>query len=174
MNDFIQDAYHLDIAPKLLARLTKQYANEAAREAKVRSQEEQLRRANAEVTNQLRQLEKSYQSLEKDHHEVASQVIDAKMHVAKMDDENEQLKRQLAQSRGELEKYKMTAPVVDNLMRENAHLKQQNDQLTTRLADLETMLVNLKIKHAETESAQQKLQARGNSDSVYHPPVNMY
>ncbi|CDH49118.1 rab gtpase activator [Lichtheimia corymbifera JMRC:FSU:9682] len=178
VNDFIQDAYHLDIAPKLLARLTKQYANEAARDAKIQSQEEQLRRANAEVTNQLRRLEKSYQSLEKDHHEVASQVIDAKMHVAKMDDENEQLRRQLAQSRGELEKFKMTAPVVDNLMRENAHLKQQNDQLTTRLADLESMLVNLKIKHAETESAyddvQQKLQACGGGGGVHHPPINQY
>ncbi|KAI8149121.1 rab-GTPase-TBC domain-containing protein [Fennellomyces sp. T-0311] len=151
-NGFVHDAYSMDIPTRLLNRLAKQHATEAAREAKNQSQEEHLRRINAELSSHVRRLEKSYRNLEGEHSEVTKQVIDAKMNVARLDDENQQLRWQLSQARTELDQLKLNMPVVEELQRSNRQLSQRNCDLENQLEDVEAILISLKMKYAESES----------------------
>ncbi|KAI9495066.1 rab-GTPase-TBC domain-containing protein [Zychaea mexicana] len=162
---FVHDAYSMDVPTRLLTRLAKQHATEAAREAKAQSQEENLRRINTELSSHVRRLEKSYRNLENEHQEVTRQVIDAKMNVARMDDENQQLRWQLSQAKTEIDQLKASMPVVDDLQRQNKQLTQKNGHLENQLEDVEAVLISLKMKYAESESAyegmKQKLHKAG-------------
>ncbi|KAI9322606.1 rab-GTPase-TBC domain-containing protein [Dichotomocladium elegans] len=159
-NGFIQDAYHIDLSPRVLARLSKQYHNGAAREAKAQSQEEQVRKTNVELSTKLRALEKTYQALEKDHREVVEQVIESKLHVAKVDAENQQLRCQLAQVRAEAAKLKSTITAGEDLQKRNAQLHARNHDLQDQVADLEAILSSVTLKYAECESAYEEMQQR--------------
>ncbi|KAI9243917.1 rab-GTPase-TBC domain-containing protein [Phascolomyces articulosus] len=159
-NGFVHDAYSMDIPTRLLTRLAKQHATEAAREAKSQSQEEHLRRINTELSSHVRRLEKSYRNLEHEHQEVTKQVIDAKMSVARMDDENQQLRWQLSQVRTELEQLKIQMPVVEDVQRQNKHLVQKNGELEGQLEDVEAILISLKMKYAESESGYEEMKQK--------------
>lgn len=145
---------------KLLARLAKQHASELARESKIQNQEEHLRRVNAELSEHVRRLEKSYRTLESEHQEVTRQVIDAKMNMARMDDENQQLRWQLSQVRNELEQLKKSMPTLEELSRQNKQLTQRNEYLENQVTDMEAILVSLKMKYAESESAYEMLKQK--------------
>lgn len=163
---FVQDAYNIDIPARLLTRLAKQHASEAAREAKSHSQEEHLRRINADLSKHVRRLEKSYHSLKVEHQEVTQQVIEAKMNVARMDDDNQQLRHQLMQARTELEQLKSSLPNVEELTRQNKQLLQRNNDLEDQLADIEAVLISLKVKYAERESAYEELKQKAQKAGI--------
>ncbi|KAI9312513.1 rab-GTPase-TBC domain-containing protein, partial [Dichotomocladium elegans] len=149
---FVNDQYKMDISTKLLVRLAKQYATEAAREAKTQSQEEHLRKVNTELSGHVRRLEKAYHVLEKEHKEVTEQVIDAKMTVAQLEGESQQLRWELSQARAELDQLRKQIPHIEQLQRQNSHLTFHNTHLESQVTDMEAILVSLKVKYAESES----------------------
>lgn len=159
-NALIQDAYNIDIPARLLNRLAKQRTTEAAREAKTQTQEEHLRRINADLSQHVHRLEKANRALESENRDVTQQVIDAKMSVARLDDENQQLRHDLGQVRTELEQLKSTLPALDEMTRQNAYYRQQNQDLHSQLTDVEEILVDLKLKYAESEGRYEELYQR--------------
>ncbi|KAI7852043.1 rab-GTPase-TBC domain-containing protein, partial [Circinella umbellata] len=157
---FVHDAYSMDVPSRLLTRLAKQHTNEAAREAKSQNQEENLRRINTELSSHVRRLEKSYRNLEHEHQEVTQQVIDAKMKVARMEDDSQQLRWQLSQAKTELEQLKTSMPAVEETQRQNKHLLQKNGHLESQLEDVEAVLISLKMNYAERESAYEEMRQK--------------
>ncbi|KAG0168026.1 GTPase-activating protein [Apophysomyces sp. BC1034] len=152
----VQDTFSMDIPPQLLTRLAKQFAAERARETRVQSQEDHLRNVNSDLSEHVRRLETAYKSLETEHQEVTRQAIETKMSMARMDDENQQLRRQLAQLRTDFDevKSKMNESFqvqVDELTERNAHLSGRNGALENQLADIESVLISLKVNFAERE-----------------------
>ena len=150
----------MDVPSRLLTRLAKQHANEAAREAKSQNQEEHLRRINTELSSHVRRLEKSYRNLEHEHQEVTKQGIDAKMTVARMEDESQQLRWQLSQAKTELEQLKTSMPAVEEIQRQNKQLLQKNGHLESQLEDVEAILISLKMNIAERESAYEEMRQK--------------
>lgn len=146
----------MDISHRLLARLAKQFAMENAREQKIQSQEDHLRKVNSDLSEHVRRLEKAYRTLEAEHQEVTQQAIETKMSMARMNDDNQQLRRQLTQMRTDHEdvQSKMNKSFqmqVDELSQKNTQLSERNHVLEAQLADTEAVLISLKIQHAERE-----------------------
>ncbi|KAI7885006.1 RabGAP/TBC [Lichtheimia hyalospora FSU 10163] len=167
---FVQDAYKMDVSARLLARLAKQHSAEAAREAKTQSQEEHLRQVNQELSSHVRRLEKSYATLEKENQDVTQQVIDAKMSVARLDGENQQLRMDLSHTRTELDQLKAMLPDIQETQRQKQHLAQRNEHLENQLQDMEAILISLKVKYAESESAYEELRQKMSKSSSHLPP----
>jgi chromosome segregation ATPase len=140
-----------------MARLAKQYSGESARESRSTSQEDHLRRVNGQLSEHLRRVESSLNTLEKEHHEMTKQTVDTKMQMARTEDEKEQLKHELAQLKSDFEKHQREIHYyyqsqLQNVSGENKQLHDQNDQLSAQLTETETMLINMKINFAERES----------------------
>ncbi|GAA5797752.1 hypothetical protein HPULCUR_003146 [Helicostylum pulchrum] len=164
---FVQDAYSFSISPRLLQKLSKQYVQEAAKVAKIQSIEDNMKRENIELTEQVKKLKKSYRTLELEHQDVAKQVIDAKMSMASLAAENQQLKHELNQMKHEMVKIKATMDDechyrFSDLASKNAQLVGDNSELQDRLSELESALIDMKLKYAESENdfevMKQKLQ----------------
>ncbi|KAG1108761.1 hypothetical protein G6F42_015875 [Rhizopus arrhizus] len=175
--DFVQDAYSFDIPSKQLAKLSKQYQAEAAKEAKMQSIEDGIRRENIELQEQIKKLKSSYKTLEKEHQDIAQQVISSKMSMASLDAENQQLKHELAVMKAEMVKIKTCMDderqrQFDELAQHNAHLVDTNSLLEDRLSELETVLIDMKLKYAESENEyelmKQKLHEAQKLSSMHH------
>jgi chromosome segregation ATPase len=154
---FVQDAYSFDISPKLLQKLSKQYQQEAAKEAKIQSIEDGIKRENLLLNDQIKKLRQSYQTLEIEHQDVAQQVIHAKMSMASLAAENQQLKHELSRLKTEMVKIKGSLDEerqdqCDQLAQQNAHLTNMNSTLEDRLGELESVLIDMKLKYAESEN----------------------
>lgn len=154
---FVQDACGFNISTRALQKLSKQYQQEAAKEAKIQSIEDNIKRENIELTDQIRKLKKSYKTLEMEHQDVAQQVIEAKMSMASLASENQQLKHDLGQMRHEITRIKNSMDYerqkqFDQLANHNANLVDLNSDLQERLSELESVLIDMKLKYAESEN----------------------
>ncbi|OAD80788.1 hypothetical protein PHYBLDRAFT_98138, partial [Phycomyces blakesleeanus NRRL 1555(-)] len=98
---FVHDAYGFNITARQLEKISKKYAVESAKEAKLHSPEDQLRRQNAELAEKLRRMEHSFNILQDEHQDVAHQLISVKMEMAQMNDENQELRRLLGKYRSD-------------------------------------------------------------------------
>ncbi|KAI7868588.1 eukaryotic and archaeal DNA primase, large subunit-domain-containing protein [Spinellus fusiger] len=144
---FVRDAYQFDISPRQLAKFSKKYASDTAKEAKLHSQEEQLRRANADLLEQLRQLEHAYDALQEDHQAIAQQVLTANLEMSHMKEENQSLSQKLSQIQQE-----RGHPVP-----KNALLVDRNSQLEDRLSEVESVLIDFKLKYAQSQTEHETL-----------------
>lgn len=92
-----------------------------------------------------------------EHQDVAQQVIDAKMSMASLAAENQQLKHDLGQMKHEMAKIKTSMDherqkQFDQLAKHNANLVDMNSDLQDRLSELESVLIDIKLKYAESEN----------------------
>ncbi|KAL0091882.1 eukaryotic and archaeal DNA primase, large subunit-domain-containing protein [Phycomyces blakesleeanus] len=149
---FVHDAYGFNITARQLEKISKKYAVESAKEAKLHSPEDQLRRQNAELAEKLRRMEHSFNILQDEHQDVAHQLISVKMEMAQMNDENQELRRLLGKYRSD-PNFAEAAPVktdgsdmFNRLAQKNAHLVNRNSQLEDRLLEVEATLVDYKMK----------------------------
>ncbi|KAI9011918.1 rab-GTPase-TBC domain-containing protein [Phycomyces nitens] len=154
---FVEDACAVDIPPRLLARLAKQYVVEAAREARIQSQEDQMRKLNSELSEHVRTLEKAYKTLESEYQEVTKQAIETKMAMAGMDNQNQEVRRSMAQLKADSEsKLKeishMYEAQIHSLQQDKDNLTKSNAALEDQLSDVESTLIMLKMECAERES----------------------
>ncbi|KAI8646033.1 rab-GTPase-TBC domain-containing protein [Parasitella parasitica] len=163
--DFVQDAYSFDISLKQLEKLSKQYEAEAAKEAKIQSIEDSIRRENFELQDQIKKLKLSYKSLEKEHQDIAQQAISSKMAMATLGAENQQLRHELAVMKAEMIKIKNCMDderqrQFDELAQHNACLVDTNSLLEGRVSELEALLIDMKLKYAESENDYQLMKQK--------------
>ncbi|KAI7864840.1 rab-GTPase-TBC domain-containing protein [Spinellus fusiger] len=157
---FIEDASAIEISPRLLLRLSKQYAVDAVREARLHSQEEHMQRLNSELSEHVRKLEESYTSLEMEHQEVTRHAIETKMAMAGMDNQEQELRRMIAQlksdSEAQIKKITEEYDAKTRALQEDKELLySSNHTLKNQLEEVESALISLKMEYAERESEYQ-------------------
>lgn len=137
--------------------MSKQHQHEAAKVAKIQSIEDNMKRENIELTEQIKKIRNSYKVLEMEHQDIAQEAIHAKMSMASLSVENQQLKHELGQMKTEMIKIK--ACMNDDRQLEFEELAQHNSQLVSvnsvleeRLSELESVLIDMKLKYAESEN----------------------
>ncbi|KAI8368752.1 rab-GTPase-TBC domain-containing protein [Blakeslea trispora] len=155
--EFVQDAYSFSISPKQLSKISKQYQQEAAKEAKLQSIQDAVKKENLALQDQLKKLRQAYKTLELEHQDVAQQVIESKLAMASLSSENQQLKHELSiikQDMGTLSSGLNQERQIqfDLLAQKNAQLVDANSSLEDRLQKMETILIEMKLKYAESES----------------------
>ncbi|KAI8388213.1 rab-GTPase-TBC domain-containing protein [Radiomyces spectabilis] len=163
----IHDAYQIQIVRKRLDRLAKEYQVEAARANTEAEAIETLRRQNKALSETVRHLEQTMENLNKEHALVASQLIASKMDIARTNDENDALRQQANDLKRALETLpgEVEARVKEEmeiLCTKNGALVQRNAALEDQLAYMENMVIEMKVKYADSENEREGLRQRLN------------
>ncbi|CAG8435539.1 3691_t:CDS:2 [Ambispora gerdemannii] len=171
-NEFVQDAYQIRITIKKLNKYQQQYLAYQETERQARSAEtiamERLRISNNQLSQHVKQLEGSLQTLNREHIDIANELINTKIELAKVKDENDTLHHTVSDLRKSLE---ATTPVaVENRVREdmntlaekNVELITRNTHLEDQLSTLENMLIEIKMRYAESENEREVLKRKWN------------
>jgi predicted nucleic acid-binding Zn-ribbon protein len=93
-----------------------------------------------------------------EHIDVSQQVIQSKMEMATLAEENQELKHELTVTRQEMKKMEdHNGSELDELANENARLVKINSDLQDKLAEMEATLINYKVKYAESENKYEQM-----------------
>jgi chromosome segregation ATPase len=151
------ESFNIKISTRRLERLAKDYQIETLKADTEAGLIESLRKKNRVLTEQYTQLEAENNSIQKEHALVAKQLISKKQELARVNDENDALKQQADELRRVLEVIpgqieKQVQSDMDALCIKNQSLTQRNAQLQDQLADMETLVIEMKLKYAQSES----------------------
>lgn len=159
MNDaglFIRDAYEVKVTPKKLQQYAQKYQALLQKQQAELAAEENLRESNRLLSTQVRTLEGSLHQLNKEHVDLAKELITRKMEMAQLSDRNDVLEQKVSdltkivdsQGKEVEEQYKGE---IEDVLRKNMEIQKKNEQLEDQLAYMESLLVETKMKYAESE-----------------------
>ncbi|KAG9072727.1 GTPase-activating protein [Linnemannia hyalina] len=159
MNDaglFIRDAYEVKVTPKKLQQYAQKYQALLQKQQAELAAEENLRESNRLLSTQVRTLEGSLHQLNKEHVDLAKELITRKLDMAQLSDKNDVLEQKVSdlvrivdsQGKEVEEQYKGE---IEDVLRKNMEILKKNEQLEDQLAYMESLLVETKMKYAESE-----------------------
>ncbi|KAL0080778.1 rab-GTPase-TBC domain-containing protein, partial [Phycomyces blakesleeanus] len=165
VNELVREAYSISLSPKRLERLSKEYSVElikANSEAEIISD---LRRQNKALAETVRQLERITKQLENEHALVAKQLQVSNAQQLELQQTNSKLQQQVFDLSNALE---ILPKTIESRVREemeilctkNGALVQRNAALEDQLVYMETMVIDMKVKYAESENERETLQQR--------------
>ncbi|CAO3654291.1 unnamed protein product [Cunninghamella echinulata] len=165
ISTLLTDAYTINIIPKRLERLAKDYQIESAKANTEAEAIETLRRQNKLLTETVKHLELNMNDLNKEHAQVAQQLIDTKMDIARINDENDALRQQSYDLKRALETLPNDVETrvkeeLEVLGAKNSALNQRNTALEEQLAYMEKMVVDIKVLYADSENEREGLRQR--------------
>ncbi|SAM04147.1 hypothetical protein [Absidia glauca] len=165
IHHLLTDAYTMKILPKRLDKLAKEYQLESAKANTEAEAIETLRRQNKLLSETAKQLETNMTDLNKEHTQVANQLIETKMDIARIHDENDALRQQSHDLKKALETLPGDVEIrvkdeLEVLSTKNAALIQRNTALEDQLAYMEKMVVDIKVLYADSENEREGLRQR--------------
>jgi predicted RNase H-like nuclease (RuvC/YqgF family) len=118
---------------------------------------ETLKANNGALTLQVKRLEQSLAELNREHIELANAMVQGKMENAKLADENEALKEEVAQLKQVIDDQPAEVEAklkdeMDRIMERNLEVMSMNRELEEQVGDLERTLVETKLQFAEVIS----------------------
>ncbi|KAF8928958.1 GTPase-activating protein [Haplosporangium bisporale] len=165
MNDsslFIQDAYNVKVTPKKLAQYAQKYQAMIQRQQAEHAAEESLKESNRQLSDHVRQLEGSMHTLNKEHIDLAKELITRKMEMAHLQDQNDVLSQKVtdltkivdSQAKEVEEQFKGE---IENVLQKNMELLKKNEALEDQMAYLENLVIETKMRYAESENERDSL-----------------
>jgi len=154
----VQDACAVKITPDTLKTYTAEW-NEKARLEKEREAEiDALRKANNNLSLKVRSLEERAESSDREHVEMASELVRTKVRNEELQDFNESLIGQVDELRVVVERQpedieKRLKDEMDRIMKRNIEVQNENRALEEQMADMEKDLVETKLQYAEVRYA---------------------
>ncbi|KAK9321932.1 rab-GTPase-TBC domain-containing protein [Lipomyces orientalis] len=164
VNELVADAYAVKILPATLKKYEAEYIELHRAEVERMEEVENLRTLNGQLTLQIKRLENSLATLNREHIEVANEMVQGKVEIEKLKDENTDLKAEnedLKTKHAELQERiealpaeveaQMEAKVkeeMDSLMARNLEVMNLNQTLEDQMASLEKELVDTKVQYA--------------------------
>lgn len=124
-----------------------------------------MKRQNKALSETVRHLKSNLSDLNKEHSQMAKELIESKMEIARIHDENDALRQKSFDLKRALERLpsEVEARLKDEmevLSTKNAALVQRNAKLEEQLAYMENMVIEMKVKFAESENERENLQQR--------------
>lgn len=167
VNDLVSDAYEVKILPLTLEKYENEYSEIHRLERERVEEVESLRSSNGQLTMQVRRLESSLAELNKEHIQVANEMVQGKLELAKFQDENEELKSELADLKAATKDQSLLADralrkEMDQIKEQNSTLEETKSRLETQLSNLEQDLVDTKMQLATLDDSHSKLQTKWN------------
>nr|CAG8595152.1 442_t:CDS:2 [Entrophospora candida] len=168
-NEFVKDAYDIRITVKTLNKHQQAYyarqENEKRRLIAEAGTAERMRANNIHLSNKIKSLESSLQTLDREHVELANNFISTKMELAQCKDENEDLSQMVINLRRGLETQSKEIESklqgqMDDLIKSNIDLIEKNNLLEDQLENLENMLIEIKVRYAESENERETLKQK--------------
>ncbi len=150
----VQDSCGVKITPETLKSYTTEW-NEKVRLDKEREAElESLRTANNNLSQKIRSLEERAERSDREHVEMASELVRTKVQNEELQDFNESLKGQVDELRVVVERQPEEVEArlkdeMDRIMKRNIEVHNENRALEEQLSDMEKDLVETKMQYAE-------------------------
>ncbi|KAI7908130.1 rab-GTPase-TBC domain-containing protein [Cokeromyces recurvatus] len=165
MNQLVKDAFQICFTTKRLDRLAKEFHVQTAKANSGAEVIETLKQQNKSLTESIQKLDQDYKNLNKEHTEVAAELISAKMDIVRIHDENETLKQQANDLKRTLETLpaEVEARVKEEmeiLYTKNVALVERNSALEDQLAYMENMIIEITEKYSESEKEREGLRQR--------------
>ncbi|KAG0283904.1 GTPase-activating protein [Linnemannia gamsii] len=159
---FVKDAYNVKVTPKKLAQYTQKYHAMIQRQQAELAAEDSLRESNRQLSMHVRRLEGSLHTLNKEHVDLAKELISRKVEMAQLQDQNDVLVQKVsdltrmvdAQGKEVEERYK---DEIQAVMEKNIELVKKNEQADEQCSFLESLLIDTKMKYAESENERDTL-----------------
>ncbi|KAI9472252.1 MAG: rab-GTPase-TBC domain-containing protein [Benjaminiella poitrasii] len=167
ITELLCESNDIKISNKRLDRLAKEYQIQTMKADTEASLIESLRKKNRALTEQCKELQTENGQMKKEHALVAEQLIVKKMELARVHDENDALRQQAVELRRMLEiipeevEHRVQSD-METLCSKNQILNQKNAQLQDQLADMEVLVVEMKLKYAQSESERDTLNQKLN------------
>ncbi|CAR31032.1 hypothetical protein ZYGR_0P03380 [Zygosaccharomyces rouxii] len=161
VDQFVHDAMnHVHITPISLRRYASEYDEIHEIEQQKEAQYESMRIKNQQLHKEVRKLESSYTLLNREHVDIANELIKNRLKIETLSDENNDMKITILELRKQLEEIgrKQTSPSPDNelpsdirhdlnrTIKRNAEVMNENLRLQDRVTELERSLATLKTK----------------------------
>ncbi|GJJ73741.1 ecotropic viral integration site 5 protein [Entomortierella parvispora] len=165
MNDaslFIQDAYNVKVTPKKLTQYAQKYQAMIQKQQAELAAEESLKESNRQLSLHVRRLEGSIHTINKEHVEMAKELISRKLEMAQLQDQNDVLTQKVSdltkivdsQAKEVEEKYR---DEIQEVLQRNVELARKNEKAEDQLAYLENLIIETKMKYAESENEKDAL-----------------
>ncbi|KAI8375423.1 rab-GTPase-TBC domain-containing protein [Choanephora cucurbitarum] len=157
ITDLLSESFQIQICRKKLGRLAKEHHIETVKADTEASMIESLRKENRLLSRQYKALEKEHTQAKQEHARVAEQLTQKKQELAKIYDENDSLQQKAVELRkvihilpSQIES--RTQSDMEKLCQKHQTLHQKHAQLQDQLADLESIVIEMKLKFAQSES----------------------
>jgi DNA repair exonuclease SbcCD ATPase subunit len=159
---FVKDAYNVKVTPKKLAQYAQKYQAMIQRQQAELAAEESLRESNRQLSMHVRRLEGSLHTLNKEHVDLAKELISRKVEMAQLQDQNDVLIQKVsdltrmvdAQGKEVEDRYK---DEIQAVLEKNVALVKKNEQADEQCSFLESLLIDTKMKYAESENERDTL-----------------
>jgi hypothetical protein len=158
VNEFVRDAMDVKIHPLLLHKYQEEYLEINRLERERLEEVEALRLANGQLTLQVRRIESTLVALEKEHIEVANEMVQGKVKLASLQDENETLNMQVSEMRRITGDEDLEA--LMDLRQDNERLVAENEQLQSQMTEMKQELDEIRGKHGELDAQHTNLKSK--------------
>lgn len=155
-NDLVRDASEINITPEMLHQYTLEWVEMDKRETEEAVERETLRSQNIKLAAQLRQRDQDFEELTREHVQVATDLVHKKMENTQLLDENEGLKADVDELRGQVQKQPKEIEdrlkdEMDRIMQRNLEVHNENQSLEDQMREMEMELVDTKMRFAEVD-----------------------
>lgn len=161
----MSDACELEISAKRLTQLEKEHKAQVQKELNDATIMDQLQKSNAELKKQLAALEQKTATIKQEQKDVRGQLKDTLSHLNLLKDDGANLKTLVSTLQAEVEAIPVQIEAsykdqFEGLCSENATLIGKNSSLEDQLQKAESVLIDIKIRYAESENEREELHRR--------------
>ncbi|KAF7722645.1 GTPase-activating protein [Apophysomyces ossiformis] len=158
----VADACVLEIPSRRLTQLEKEHKTHMEKEAADARLLDELQKTNVTLRKRAAELESSHQTLKTEQIDVQQQLRESQHDLSHVQDENSSLRTLVDSLRDEVQALpsKIEAECrgqFDSLCTENASLVEKNSILEDRLAQIEALLIDMKMRYAQSENDREEL-----------------
>ena len=163
-DEMVRDACEIKISDATLAAYTQEWEESQAATQKKDAEIESLRSANTSLTTKVKRLEERTEQQDNEHVSLAGDAVRVKVENDSLLDENEGLKMKVE----ELQKMIDAQPAevesrlkeeMDRILQRNSEVQSENRLVKEEMEEMETELVNVKMKHAQVSRSPVKFQS---------------
>lgn len=161
----MSDACELEFPAKRLFQLEKEHKAQVQKELNDATIMDQLQKSNAELKKQLAALEQKTSTLKQEQSDVRGQLKDTLHHLNSLKDDGVSLKTLVSSLQTEVDAVPVQIEAsykdqFEGLCGENATLIGKNSSLEDQLQKAESVLIDIKIRYAESENEREELHRR--------------
>lgn len=157
VNQFIEDATNVKLLPITLRRYAEEFEQIHQQEKERQEEVDELKSKNTQLKKEIRKIESSYTILNREHVQIANEIISNRIKVETLEDEVKDLKSQNQVLRDRIlsiQKQEVEVPAdfesdLKNAMERNLEVMNKNQELEDQVSSLLQEIEELKLQQEE-------------------------
>ena len=150
----VQDACAIPLTSEMISEYTKEWEEKVRSEKEREMELETLKRTTAAQSARIRLLEEQTEASDKEHVQLASELVQVKVEKEELQDLSEALKLQVSELKNVVDKQpaeveEKLRTEMDRIMKRNLEVQNENRSMMEQMAEMEKELVATKMKWAE-------------------------